>query len=75
MKTLNVLGLTLFSVGVFALVGYGLYKFFVNSSAPIIVRSGVIAIILGLFVLLFSLINERLKEKEDECEDKSGDQD
>jgi len=71
MKSLNVLGLTLFSGGVFALVGYGLYKFFVNSKDPIIVKWGIIAIILGLFVLLFSLIKERVKEREDECKDET----
>lgn len=64
MKTLNILGLTLFSAGVFTLVGYSLYKFFVNSTAPIVVRWGIIAIILGIVVILFSLINERIKEKE-----------
>jgi len=64
MKPLNVLGLTIFSVGVFGLIGFGLYRFFVNSTAPIIVRWGIVAIILGIIVILFSLINERIKEKD-----------
>jgi len=63
MKSLNILGLTIFFAGLFAIAGFGLYKFFEDSTIPIVVRLGIIAIILGVIIILISLIKERLKEK------------
>jgi len=63
MKFLNILGLTLFSLGIMVLVGFGLYKFFQDTTISIIVRYGIIAVILGVIIILISLIRERLKEK------------
>ena len=63
MKPLNIFGLIVFSVGIFILVGFGLYKFFEDTEIPQIVRWGIIAIILGVIIILISLIKERLKEK------------
>ena len=63
MKPLNILGLTIFFAGVFAIVGFGLYKFFEDSTVPTVVRCGIIAVILGVIIILISLIKERLKEK------------
>ena len=63
MKFLNILGLTLFSLGFVTLNGFGLYKFFQDQTIPAIVRYGIIAIILGVIIILASLIKERLKEK------------
>jgi len=63
MKLLNILGLIILFVGILAIVGFGLYKFFEDSSVPIAIRSGIIAIILGVIIILVSLIRERLKEK------------
>ncbi|TFB09103.1 hypothetical protein E3V08_01195 [Candidatus Atribacteria bacterium MT.SAG.1] len=63
MKFLNILGLTLFSFGIIALVGFGLYKFFQDTTIPAIIRYGIVAMILGTIIILTSLIKERLKEK------------
>jgi len=63
MKFLNILGLTLFSLGIMVLVGFGLYKFFQDTTVPVIIRYGIIAVILGVVIILISLIKERLKEK------------
>ena len=63
MKPLNILGLTIFFTGVLALIGFGLYKFFEDSTIPAVVRWGIIAVILGVIIILISLIKERLKEK------------
>jgi len=63
MRFLNILGLILFSVGTITLIGFGLYKFFEDTTIPIIIRYGVIAIILGTITILISLIKERIKEK------------
>jgi len=64
MKTLNILGLIIFSTGALTLIGFGFYKFFEDSTISPIVRWGTIAIILGVIIILISLIKERLKEKE-----------
>jgi len=64
MKFLNILGLTIFFGGLFVLIGFGLFKFFEDSTVPIIVRWGIVAIILGVIIILISLVRERLKEKE-----------
>lgn len=63
MKPLNILGLIIFSGGLLALIGFGLYEFFKDSTVPVVVRWGIIAIILGVIIILISLIKERLKEK------------
>ena len=64
MKTLNILGLIIFSAGALTLIGLGFYKFFEDSTVPPIIRWGTIAIILGVIIILVSLIKERLKEKD-----------
>ena len=63
MKPLNILGLTIFSAGTLTLIGFGLYKFFEDSTISIVVRLGIIAVILGIIIILISLTKERLKEK------------
>ena len=63
MKGLNILGLIIFFAGLLAIFGYGLYKFFEDTSVPIVIRFGIIAIILGIIIILISLIKERLNEK------------
>ena len=63
MKPLNVLGLIVFFIGIFILIGFGLYKFFEDMEVPFIVKWGITAIILGVIIILISLIKERLKEK------------
>jgi len=63
MKFLNILGLTLFSLGIIVLVGFGLCKFFQDTTVPAIIRYGIIAVIFGTIIILTSLIRERLKEK------------
>ncbi len=64
MKPLNILGLIFFAVGAFALMGFGFYEFFRDSTIPAVVRWGIIAIISGTIIILISLIKERLKEKD-----------
>jgi len=64
MKTLNILGLIILSAGTLTLIGFGLYKFFEDSTISPIVRWGTVAIIFGVTIILVSLIKERLKEKE-----------
>ena len=63
MKPLNILGLTILSIGVFILIGFGLYKFFEDLTVSPIVKWGIVAVILGVIIILISLIKERLKEK------------
>ena len=63
MKPLNILGLTIFFAGSLTIVCFGLYKFFEDSTIPIVVRVGITAIILGVIIILISLAKERLKEK------------
>lgn len=64
MKLLNILGLIFFFVGSLIIVGFGFYEFFKDSTIPVIIRWGIIAIILGVIIILISLIKERLKEKD-----------
>jgi tetrahydromethanopterin S-methyltransferase subunit E len=63
MKALNILGLTIFFAGSLTIAGFGLYEFFKDSTIPILVRMGIVSIILGIIIILISLTNERLKEK------------
>ena len=63
MKPLNILGLTIFSAGVLTLIIFCLYKFFEDSTVPVVIRWGTIAMILGVIIILISLIKERIKEK------------
>jgi hypothetical protein len=63
MKPLNVFGLTIFLAGLLTIVGFGFYKFFEDSTVPIVVKLGIIAIALGIIIILVSLTKERLKEK------------
>jgi len=63
MKPLNILGLTIFSIGVLILIGFGLYKFFEDTTVSLIIRWGIIALILGTIIMLISLIIERVKDK------------
>ncbi len=64
MKPLNVLGLIVFGGGTLALIGFGVYEFFKDSTVPTVVRLGITAVIAGIIILLISLIRERLKEKD-----------
>ncbi len=63
MKFLNILGLTLFSLGVVALISFSLYEFFRDTTVPAIIRYGILAIISGAIIILASLVKEKLKEK------------
>ena len=64
MKTLNILGLIVFSAGALTLIGFGFYKFFEDPTIPPLIRWGTISLILGIIIILISLIKERLKEKQ-----------
>ena len=64
MKPLNILGLIIFGGGALALIGFGVYEFFRDSTVPTVVKLGITAIIAGIIILLISLIRERLNEKD-----------
>ncbi len=70
MKPSNIFGLTIFSAGALVLVGFGLYKLFgailKDNDIPIVVKWGIVGLILGVVIILFSLIIERLKDKKKE---------
>ena len=63
MKPLNILGLILFFTGSFTLIGFGFYQFFKDLEIPMLIKLSIIAIILGIIIIIFSLIRERLNEK------------
>jgi TM2 domain-containing membrane protein YozV len=63
MKPFNIFGLAIFFAGLASIAGFGLHKFFEDSSVPALVRWGMSAIMAGLIVVLISLIVERIKEK------------
>lgn len=67
MKLLNILGLTVFSIGGATLIGFGLYNFLniflKDSSVPFVVKLGITGLILGTIIILTSLIIERIKDK------------
>jgi len=67
MKPFNILGLTIFSLGVLILAGFGFYKFvdkfFQDTSIPFLVKIGVVGLVLGIIVMLTSLIIERIRNK------------
>jgi hypothetical protein len=66
MKPLNILGLTIFSIGILLLASFGLYKFleiiFRDTNIHIVIKVGIAGLILGVVVILISLVIERIKE-------------
>ena len=66
MRPLTILGLIIFSVGGLFLIGFGLYKFFEDTTVPLIIKGGITALILGAAVMLISLIIERVKDQKKE---------
>ncbi|MFA5459899.1 MAG: hypothetical protein WC283_00960 [Candidatus Paceibacterota bacterium] len=62
MKLLKNLGLFLFFLGLSMVLGFGLYKFFGDSSVPLIIRWGIIGFILGTVIIIISLIIERFRD-------------
>jgi len=70
MKIYNFLGLSIVSIGGIILFSYGLYtlinELFSDSSIPDIVSWGIVLVILGFFILLISLITERIKDSKKE---------
>ncbi|NQU83118.1 MAG: hypothetical protein HQ536_00240 [Parcubacteria group bacterium] len=64
MKLLNIIGLTIFSIGAFVLIGFGCYSFFQETEIPLVVKIGITTITLGIIVILISLIRERINEKD-----------
>lgn len=63
MKPLTILGLIIFSAGGLFLIGFALYKFFEDTTVPLVIRWGIIALILGTMIMLTSLVIERIKDK------------
>jgi len=66
MKSLRLLGLTLFAAGGLALIGFWLYtvigSLFGSGQVPAIIQWGVVGIILGVAVMIISLIVERVRD-------------
>jgi len=61
-KKLNILGLTIFSVSVLALIGFGLHEFLKETDIPVIIKWGIAGIFLGIIIILISLVLERIKD-------------
>ena len=53
-------GLSLISVGVLVLIGWSVKGFFLASDIPVIVRISVGAIAVGLLVLIWSVVADRI---------------
>lgn len=70
MKRLKYIGLSLFSVGILLVIGYGLFDFFkeiwMDPDFPLLIRIGLPLIILGLLVLISALMIERLTDSKKE---------
>ncbi len=70
MKPFNLIGLTVFFLGVFILAGavvYEIVKDVLNSGGtPTVVSLGVTAIILGVIIMIISLIVERVRDSKKE---------
>lgn len=62
MRKVYLAGLLLLAAGAIILAAYGLYHFLRASEIPIVVRAGVASILVGIGIMLYSLIKERLKE-------------
>jgi len=62
MKILKNLGFFLFCLGLLIILGFGLYKFFGESSVPLIIRWGIMGLILGTVIMIISLTIERFKD-------------
>jgi hypothetical protein len=62
MKKIYLVGLLLLAVGAIVLAAYGLYHFLRASEIPLIVRMAAAGILVGIGIMLYSLIRERLKE-------------
>ena len=62
MKILKNLGLFLFCLGLLIILGFGLYKFFGDSSVPLVIRWGIMGLILGTVIMIMSLVIERFKD-------------
>ncbi len=71
MKNTQILGVSLLVLGILIIVGYGLYLFALAEDVPLIIRTGVIVIFLGIVVVLLSLIRERLRDLKKEREYKA----
>lgn len=63
-------GLTILIMSVILLVGNGLYHLFVNlffdNELSLIVRIGIFGIIIGVLILIYALVRERIKDKKNE---------
>ncbi len=70
MKKLNVIGLVIFALGAFLIIGYGIYefvsRFLGDTEVPVVIRYGLAAAIAGLIIIIISLIQERIKDKDKE---------
>ncbi|QTL97588.1 hypothetical protein GM661_06120 [Iocasia frigidifontis] len=64
------IGQVILGLSIFLLIGTGLYyslsSIFQDSSMPVVVRVGIIGVILGLIILLYSLIKERMEDLKDD---------
>jgi len=71
MKNIQILGVSLLVLGILIMVGYGLYHFAIAEDIPLLIKTGVIVIFLGIVVVLLSLIRERLRDLKKEREYKA----
>jgi uncharacterized membrane protein len=63
------LGIFILILGIVILLGSGFYyfvkEFIMDINLPIIIKLGLSGVLIGVFVLLISLIKERIEEKGD----------
>ena len=62
MRKVYLAGLLLLAAGAIILAAYGLYHFLKAPEIPLIVRAGVAGILIGIGIMLYSLVRERLRE-------------
>jgi TM2 domain-containing membrane protein YozV len=62
MKTLKILGLSIFCLCLLVLTGFGIHEFLKDSTVPLVIKWGMIGLILGMIIVIISLIIERIKD-------------
>ena len=62
MKTLKILGVSIFCLCLSVLTGFGIHEFLKDSTVPLVIKWGMIGLILGMIIVIISLIIERIKD-------------
>ena len=62
MKTLKILGVSIFCLCLSVLTRFGINEFLKDSTVPLVIKWGMIGLILGMIIVIISLIIERIKD-------------